>query len=303
MRRPPAAAARAGLRTRWDRANFDAAGLIVAEKEGRIVGFVHAGFGPDAPDRSRETARAQSRDGNDRHAGRRARQLDDRELVSGLISEAERYLRERGAKVVYAGGVFPLNPFYWGIYGGSEGCGVLSGHRPFHGALVERGYQPALTTVLLEADLSVAEPRDPRGVLIRRQAQLELQDDALPADWWQCLALGDFQLLNARLVSRSDGSLLGQAQAWDMSWFGRGDSRSRIGLISLEVPAAHRRKGYGRFLVSEILRRARENHVELVAVGTAATNAPALALYDSLGFQQVEEATCFRLPGGPGSGS
>ena len=31
------------------RVNFDAAGLIVAEAEGRIVGFVHAGFGPDAP--------------------------------------------------------------------------------------------------------------------------------------------------------------------------------------------------------------------------------------------------------------
>ena len=124
---------------------------------------------------------------------------------------------------------------------------MLSGHQPFHGALRQTGYQPAGTTVLLEADLSVPEPRDPRGVLIRRQTQLEFQDDALPEDWWQCLALGDFQLMNVRLVSRSDGTLLGQAQAWDMSWFGRGDSRSRIGLISLDVPAPHRRKGYGRF--------------------------------------------------------
>ena len=156
--------------------------------------------------------------------------------------------------------------------------------------------------MLLEADLSVPEPRDPRGVLIRRQTQVEFQDDALPAHWWQCLALGDFQLMNARLVSRSDGSLLGHAQAWDMSWFGRGDSHSRIGLISLDVPAAHRRKGYGRFLVSEIFRRARDNHVDLVAVQTAATNAPALALYASLGFQRVEEATCFRLPAEPGFG-
>ena len=34
---------------------------------------------------------------------------------------------------------------------------------------------------------------------------------------------------------RSDGCLLAYAQAWDMSWFARADSRSRIGLISLEV--------------------------------------------------------------------
>ncbi len=132
--------------------------------------------------------------------------------------------------------------------------------------------------------------------MIRRQTQVEFLDDALPAHWWQSLALGDFELLDARLVSRSDGATIAHAQAWDMSWFGRIDSRARIGLISLEVPASHRRKGYGRFLVSEIFRRARENQIGLVAVQTAATNAPALAFYASLGFRQVELATCFRLP-------
>jgi ribosomal protein S18 acetylase RimI-like enzyme len=284
------------------RPNFEAAGLIIAERDGLMVGYVHAGFGPDSPVDPASPLELNYEMGTVSMLVVDP-DFDDRELVFGLIGEAECYLRKRGAKVIYAGGLFPLNPFYLGIYGGSEGCGVLSGHQPFHGALEEKGYEPALTTVLLEADLSVPEPRDPRGVLCRRQVQVEFQDDALPANWWQCLALGDFQLMNARLISRSDGSLLGEAQAWDMSWFGRGDSHSRIGLISLEVSAAHRRKGYGRFLVSEIFRRARENHVDSVAVGTAATNGPALALYASLGFQRVEEATCFRLPAELGFGS
>ena len=185
----------------FGRINFEAAGLIVAERHGRIVGFVHAGFGPDAPvDPAKPLAISQE-------IGTVAMlvvepDLDDRDVVIGLIREAEDYLRSRGAKVVYAGGVYPLNPFYWGIYGGSEGCGVLSMHHPFHHVLLERGYQPAFITVLLEADLSVPEPRDPRGVLIRRQVHVEFQDDALPSDWWQGLALGDFQLLNVRLVVR-----------------------------------------------------------------------------------------------------
>ena len=36
--------------------------------------------------------------------------------------------------------------------------------------------------------------------------------------------------------------------------------------------------------------------MSIVAVQTAATNQPALGLYRSLGFRQIEEATCFRLP-------
>jgi ribosomal protein S18 acetylase RimI-like enzyme len=277
------------------RVTFEAAGLIVAEKEGRIVGFVHAGFGPDLPVESAGPLELSYELGSVVMLIVEPN-LDDRELVFGLITEAERYLRARGAKVVYAGGQFPLNPFYWGIYGGSEGSGVLSGHQPLHDVLVERGYEPAGTTILLEADLTVPEPRDPRCALIRRQTQVEFIEDALPAHWWQCLALGDFELLDARLVSRSDGATIAHAQAWDMSWFGRIDSRARIGLINLQVPADQRRKGYGRFLVSEIFRRARESQINLVSVQTAATNAPALAFYASLGFQQVECATYFRLP-------
>ena len=284
------------------RVNFDAQGLIVAEQDGQIVGFVHAGFGPDAPvDPARPLEL-------NRELGTVIMLIVDPDqtdstLPVALMREAENYLRSRGAKVVYAGALFPLNPFYWGIYGGSEGAGVLSGHQAFLDAIAARGYQPVANTVLLEADLNVPEPRDPRAVLIRRQAQIEFQDDALPAHWWQCLALGEFQLMNVRLVSRSDGSVLGEAQAWDMSWFGRADSQSRIGLISLDVALAHRRKGFGRFLVSEIFRRARDNHVDRVAVQTAATNAPALALYASLGFNRTEEATCFRLPADAGFGT
>jgi len=275
--------------------NFEATGLIVAEKDGRIVGFVHAGFGPDLPIESTQPFQLS------RELGTVAMlivepDLDDPELVSGLVAAAERYLQGRGAKVMYAGGLFPLNPFYWGLYGGSEGSGVLSAHKRFHSVLIARGYEPAGTTVLLEADLTVPERRDPRAALIRRQTQLEFLDDAVPPHWWQNLALGDFQTMKARLLSRSDGAPIAQAEAWDMGWFGRGDGRSRIGLINLEVMAAHRRKGYGRFLVTEIFRRARENLVASVAVQTSAVNEAALSLYASLGFQPVDQATLYRLP-------
>jgi ribosomal protein S18 acetylase RimI-like enzyme len=276
--------------------NFDPSGLIVAEIDGRVVGFVHAGFGPDFPVEPSLPFQLCHELGTIAMLAIEPN-LEDHDLIAGLLSAAEDYLRAQGAKVVYAGALFPLNPFYWGLAGGSEGAGILSGHHEFHRSLVKRGYKPAGTTVLLEADLTVPERRDPRGVLIRRQTDVAFVEDAVPANWWQNQAIGDFQILTASLSSKATGAAIARATAWDMGWFGRGDSRSRIGLVDVEVPEEHRRKGYGRFLISEIFRRARDNMVALAAVGASAANQPALALYASLGFQPVEEATLYRLTG------
>ena len=108
--------------------HFDAAGLIVAERDDQIVGFAHAGFGPE------DLGGPPHRLG---HAlGTIAQLVLDAEAaeedVGGrLIAAAEDYLRRRGAQVLYAGGQYPLNPFYWGIYGGSECSGILTAHAAF----------------------------------------------------------------------------------------------------------------------------------------------------------------------------
>ncbi|MFO0950949.1 MAG: hypothetical protein U0835_07295 [Isosphaeraceae bacterium] len=113
--------------------HFDPAGLIVAERENAVVGFVHAGFGPDhPPGRPLELVHALGTVGMlvvDP-------QQNDASLPARLFAAAEEYLRSRGASVFYAGGQFPLNPYYWGVYGGSEWAGILSGDATFR-AVVE----------------------------------------------------------------------------------------------------------------------------------------------------------------------
>jgi len=272
---------------------FDPAGLIVAERDGQIVGFAHAGFGPDLPaspgrpyDMSYEIGTTamlivEPGPGED-------------DLALGLLDAAEAYLRSRGARVLYAGGLFPLNPFYWGVQGGSEGSGILYGHQVFHRAVSARGYTPAASTVLLEADLAHPEPRDLRTPIIRRQTQIEFFEDALPPHWWQNLAIGDFPLTDAQLLSRSDGIVVARTSFWEMRLFGREDGRIRSGLLDLQVPPEHRRKGYARFLLGEIFRRARANLVHSVEVQTSAENQPALALYNAMGFVPIEQATLYR---------
>lgn len=277
----------------WGKVLFDAAGLIVAEREGRIVGFAHAGFGPNLPVSPNRPYHLSQ------EVGTTAMLVvepgpGDHDLAIGLLAASEDYLRSRGASVLYAGALFPLNPFYWGIHGGSEGTGILSGHPIFHHAAIARGYSPAASTVILEADLGQPETRDPRTPLIRRQTQTEFLEDAMPPHWWQNLAIGEFPLTDARLLARSDGGVVAQASIWEMRWFGREDGHIRSGLIDLQVPPEHRRKGYARFLVAEILRRARSNLVHRVEVQTSAENQPALALYNSMGFVPIDQAILYR---------
>jgi ribosomal protein S18 acetylase RimI-like enzyme len=274
---------------------FDRAGLIVAERDGRAVGFAHAGFGPEEP-----TGRPLSLS---YAMGAVAMLVVEPEVAApglerGLLEAAEDYLLSRGASVIYAGGQFPLNPIYWGVYGGSEWAGVLGSHSAFQRAVAARGYEPVAATVLLEADLTEPEPRDPRSVLVKRQTTLSTDEDAMPPTWWHNLAVGEFHPTAYRLLSRVDQTELARATTWDMSWFGRGDGRSRVGLIDVEVHPDRRRQGYGRHLVSEILRQARAQETAVATVQTRATNTPALALYEALGFRPVETATLFRLPGG-----
>lgn len=268
---------------------FEAAGLIVVERDGRIAGFAHAGFGPLQPHGPSHQI--------DRQMGTIGMiivepGLDDAELERGLCAGAERYLRAKGASVFYAGGQYPLNPFYWGLYGGSECSGILGTHMAFHRAAARSGYQPVATTILLEADLSRAEPRDPKTAILRRQIRLEVIEDALPTGWWESLAIGLFRPTRLTLFNRAHArTAVADAEP-------RGDvpGRPRVGLVDMEIERDFRRRGFGRLLVSEVFRYAREQFAEIVAVQTSESNTAALGLYHGLGFDQVDTSILYRLP-------
>lgn len=278
------------------RLEFDREGLILAEDDGRAVGFAHAGFGPDL---------SNPRHRPDYELGTVAMLVldpdrDDPALGRDLFAAAESYLVGRGAKVLYAGMQYPLNPFYWGIYGGSESGGILGDHESMRRAATDSGYEEVSTMVLLDVDLTVAEARDPKAAILRRQARVEIEEEAMPADWWEASSIGHSQITHYRLVSKADEVELARASAWDMAAFGRLDGRARTGLTAIRVEPEHRRKGYARHLIAEILRHVKGQWGEVVSVQTGATNRPALALYFSLGFEPVESAILFRKPGGRG---
>ena len=98
---------------------FDRLGFQVAEEDGHILGFVHAGFGPN-----------ESQDDIGTEMGVTclllvAPQHADSDVPDKLLAASEDYLRSHGAKILYAGGIHPLSPYYLGFYGGSELPGVM----------------------------------------------------------------------------------------------------------------------------------------------------------------------------------
>lgn len=277
--------------------HFDGRGLCVAEEAGRILGYAHAGFGPSSPGGPSHRL--------DQELGSIAMivvdplaQEREAEIAAGLIRETERYLTDRGAKVIYAGGRSPVDPFYWGLYGGSEFAGILDTHSSFREAVEAARYERVAFAQLLELDLSVEEPRDPRAPLLRRQARVDVVEDELPSGWWQALAIGLFRPTSFKLVERSTNRTAARAMTWDFA-AGAGvcDGRSRTCIIEMEVEPERRRLGYGRFLVAEILRHARNQMADVLSVQTSSTNTPALALYQSMGFVPVGHSTLYRKPG------
>lgn len=277
---------------------FEARGLLVAEhpETRAILGFAHVGFGPSEAD--------QCAFGPHRELGTIAMLVVDPsacpadvepvEVAAQLILEADQTLRDQGALVRYAGGQFPLNPFYWGIYGGSEFSGVLSGHDIFLRALQQTGFQPCSTTVLLESNVIDRAATQIKGILIKTQTSLEIHENAEWPTSWHELALSPFHRVRFELRLKSSQQLVATALTWDMGWYQREAHRRQIGIIGVEVHPDHRRKGYARFLMGEIRKYALQRGYEILWVQASATNVPALALYEKSGFHPFDTATLFR---------
>ncbi len=64
--------------------------------------------------------------------------------------------------------------------------------------------------------------------------------------------------------------------------------------MNVSVAESARRQGFGKFLMSEVMREAAEQGYGMVEVQTMQHNVAALAMYDKLGFHQVDSGAILR---------
>jgi GNAT superfamily N-acetyltransferase len=270
---------------------FDYQGMILAWDDDRPVGFAHAGFGPNAQRtwvaaESGITCMIMVRPDGPAEA-----------TAAGLLERSEAYLRQRGAKMLYGGGLRPLNPFYLGLYGGAEPSGVLDGDSMLQALFRGAGYEESERRLILRRELSDFRPLvDRQQVKFRRSLSLQTTIDAPACDWWEATTAGDFDLTRFRLCARGSETALGCLTVRTMDATGQTGPMRGAGILELHVEPEHRRQGLATFLVGEAISELHREGYGVVEAHVGAENTAGLGLYRKLGLQQVDQGLVFRKP-------
>ena len=268
---------------------FDRDGLIVALDDNVPVGFVHAAFGP-----------SEAEGGLSHQLGVTCLVMvrpdyQHRGIGAELLARSEAYLTSRGAQVLYAGAIRPLNGFYLGLYGGSELPGVLESNVQPHGLFKSHGYREIDRCVVLHLDLARFRGIvDRQQMQIRRRSILQMISDPPARSWWEACTFGGTEHMQFDLVVRDGGPSLASATYWTIQPLASHWGVQAAGLVDLLVDSSQRRQGLATFLVSESIRQLRDRAISLIETQTMIHNAPALALYKKLGFEQVDQGIVYR---------
>jgi len=267
---------------------FDRAGLNIAEDEQGLLGFSHAGFGP-----SEDAATL------DLDLGVTSLLLlhprADAAVGDELLNRAEVYLRSRGAKVLYGGSLRPLNPFYLGLYGGSELPGILDSDAALQRFYLGHGYREIDRVFVFRKQVSDYRAlMDRRMMQIRRKIQIAIVEEPPAKSWWDACTQGEFERRQFQLLDHQMGKTLAVASLRNLDPPHAGIATGGCGLMELWVDPAHRREGYAAYLLNEVLRYLQEMGYVQLEAQTMQANAAAIAFYLKLGFVQADAGSVFR---------
>jgi ribosomal protein S18 acetylase RimI-like enzyme len=268
---------------------FDPQGLIVACEGPEIVGFVHAGFGSNA-DESALSYETGVICAVLVHPGIRRRGIG-RELVA----RAEAYLRARGATSIYAGPAESRDPFYFGLYGGTQPSGFLESDpdaAPFFTAL---GYEPFERYSVMQCHLDEQKtPMSFRLVNIRRKMEVAAAHQPPGATWWWFTRFGRLDSLRFVLRPKEGGPHVAAMTIIGLDLYLTAWQERTVGFAELDVLPTEHRKGYGQMLVLDVCKRLKDELVTLVEAHAAETNVAVLRLLESAGFVRVDTGIVYR---------
>jgi ribosomal protein S18 acetylase RimI-like enzyme len=267
---------------------FDGRGLILAEVDGRVVGMIHAGFSPQ----SSEAAL-------DKKSGvicmvMVAPQFRRRGIGRALVDHARAYLVDAGADTITVGGSPGGNPFYVGLYGGSQPAGFLDSDpdaAPFFEAL---DFNPQTRHLVYQRNIAnSSDSINFRLMQNRRKFELSIVGGPDAPSWWWMTRFGRLDSLSFLLVPKSGGAAVASVTVLGLDLFLAKWRERSVGLVDLWVTADLRRKGLGQTLLCEVGRRLRDELVTTMEIHADQNNQAMQGLLASCGFLQVDTGTVF----------
>ena len=269
---------------------FDRRGLILACEDDRLVGMVHAGFGC-----------------NDHHTDlnpldgvicqllvhpERRRQGIGRALMDRAIQ----YLQEQGSTTIHAGPGPGRDPFYCGLYGGSESAGFLATDEDAAVFLASCGFEATERFAIYQRplELEAGEAVDFRSVQWKRQVRIEISAQNNDGDWWWNNRFGRLDYVRFRLLQKENDEVLASLTLIGLDQFVPKWNSRAIGLADIHVAETRRRQGLGRLLITETLRRLKQETVSLVESHAIESDVALTGLLTSCGFQRIDAGTQYR---------
>lgn len=270
--------------------HFQRNGLILAVREGRAVGFVHAGFALKEDDSGFDPQRgvicAVVVEPKSRRQG----------VGRELVRRAEEYLHSSGARTISAGPAPGRDPFFVGLYGGSRPAGFLESDPDAAPFFKKLGYTPSERHLIYQREVpGPSEPVHFRLIGIRRK--LEVVGSLQPTEmtWGWGARFGRLDTLEFLLCPKGKPGTdtLARVTLMGLDNYIAKWQRRAVGLAELFVPPSERRKGFGQALVLDICRKLKDEMIQCIDAHAGESNPAARGLLESCGFQQVDVGTEF----------
>jgi ribosomal protein S18 acetylase RimI-like enzyme len=264
---------------------FDPQGLFVAQSNGAVVGWAHASMSRN-PFNTQPVGvtcligvlPAHRRQG----------------IGTELLKSCEEYLRQRGAEIFTAGGHWPNNPFYMGLYGGCETPGVLGSDALAQPFLTKHGYNVVQRIHVLQRKLDQPMKMfDPRFVPMRNRYDLQFGSPRRLLSSWHELVYGYVDPLQFILNDRQNGGWVARTLVWEMEGFSLSWRRPSVGIFAFEVNPPYRRQAVGRYFLSLIMKYIQEQFFTLVELQLDENNHMGLQFLRSLDFEHVDTGQVF----------
>lgn len=267
---------------------FDRNGLILATENGAPIGFVHAGFGPNAAFSGMDSRKGVICALAVRPAWR------TRGIGTALLNQAEQFLRHRGATHLSAGPSSPDMPFYFALYGGSDLPGFLASDVLAAPFFIKRGYRPVGERWVFQRKLNYPiTVSDARMMDHRKNYDITIQQRAAIENRWQESVVGLVEPVEFRLESKASRTPVARAILWEMDGYNNRWNVPAAGVIKLIVNPENRQKGIAKFFLGHLMKHLQEQSFGICEAQIDSTDQNCTNLLTKLGFVRVDIGTSF----------